>query len=69
MTKKEARMAIVSEFVTHIVEYGERAMPEEASRLERIDTALRTLGIYGGHPGMSRMIQKHLADARIFEAL
>lgn len=69
MTKKEAREALVSEFITHIVEYGERAMPDEAYRLERIDNALRTLNVYGAYPGMSRMIQKHLTDARIFEAL
>jgi hypothetical protein len=69
MTKKEAREELASEFIQHIVEYGERAMPDEAYRLERIDNALRTLGIYGAYPGMSRMIQKQLEDARIFEAL
>ena len=69
MTMKEARMALVSEFIQHIVEYGERAMPDEAGRIERIDNALRTLGVYGAYPGMSRMIRKQLADAKLFEAL
>lgn len=69
MTKREAREELASQYIDHILNYGERAVPEEASKIRRMTEALDTLGIFKVYGKLRDMLHDKVREAELFEAL
>jgi hypothetical protein len=69
MTKKEAREELAGQYIGHLLDYGERALPEESVKLKLMAEALDTLGIFKVYGGLRDMLTEKIKEAESLEAI